>query len=471
MTDFRDSGPPSAADAAHPPAVIVITDLVVLAKHLRLLDAAGQRGLTPLFVFGPETPADELARRRADPEHPLFRLADEEFRHLADTSLDTLLRAVTPWLHDRTVRAVLNVGEVFVEAAGALAQTLGLPGPGTHAARVCRNKLLQRLTAPALAPRFTLVDPDRRTTVTDFPAFPAVLKPASRMSSSGVRAVAGPDAVLPLLPDYGPGELLLLEERVTGREFSVETLVRDGRLLWSGITAKDTNESGTSFFTETGHTSPAPHLTPAQEKLVLDANADFLRAVRFRTGMSHAEFRLTAEDRVVLMEAAARPPGDAITRLWRLATGMDLDAALLDLALGTEPTTAPAARRARQVYLDHPRGRLTDVTCDGAPVHWVGEQGRWPDLPPVTADAPARGHAVLVSRHRGDLLGAQSDSQGRSVSVVLDGPLDTDLDLAATETVRGVTIHTERASGAEGIASVGPGEGAGRAETAEEVVR
>ncbi|MFJ9719244.1 acetyl-CoA carboxylase biotin carboxylase subunit family protein [Streptomyces sp. NPDC101213] len=451
MTTFRDSGARSAADAAapHRPAVIVITDLVVIAKHLRLLDTAGRRGVTPLFVFGPETPGDELARHRRDPRHPLSRLADEDLRHVADTSLDTLLRAVAPWLRDRPVRAVLNVGEVFVEAAGALAQSLGLPGPGAHAARVCRNKLLQRLAAPALAPRWMLLDPARPPAADGWDTYPAVLKPASRMSSSGVRAVAGPDAVPPLLPDYGPDELLLLEERITGREFSVETLVRDGAVLWAGITAKDTNESATSFFTETGHTSPAPHLTPAQEKLLFDANAEFLRAVRFGTGMSHAEFRLTAEDRVVLMEAAARPPGDAITRLWRLATGMDLDAALLDLALGTEPSTAPPRRRARQVYLDHPRGLLADVTAEDVPVHWVGERGRWPDLPPLAGDAPARAHAVLVSRSRGDLLGDLSDSRGRSVSVVLDAPLGSDLDPTTQDATARVTIRAVQPSPAE----------------------
>ncbi|MGK4579118.1 ATP-grasp domain-containing protein [Kitasatospora sp. HPMI-4] len=454
MTAFRASSAPPATDAAETdrPAVIVITDLVVLSKHLRLLDAAEQRSVAPLFVFGPETPADELARHRRDPKHALSRVADDDLRHIADTSLDTLLRTVAPWLRDRPVRAVLNVGEVFVDAAGALAQTLGLPGPGTHAARVCRNKLLQRLAAPALAPRWTLLDPTRVTGAEDWDVFPAVLKPASRMSSSGVRAITGPHAIPPLLPQYGPDELLLLEERIAGREFSVETLVRDGAVLWAGITAKDTNESDTSFFTEVGHTSPAPHLTPEQEKLLLDANTEFLEAVRFGTGMSHTEFRLTAENRVVLMEAAARPPGDAITRLWRLATGMDLDAALLDLALGAEPATTRPRRRARQIYLDHPQGLLADVTAENTPVHWVSEQGRWPDLPPVAEGAPPRDHAVLVSRHRGDLLGAQSDSQGRSVSVVLDGPLDTDLDSAAQDAARRVTIHTTVRSAPAGTA-------------------
>ncbi|MGW2824466.1 ATP-grasp domain-containing protein [Streptomyces sp. NPDC001443] len=423
-------------------AVVVITDLVVLAKHLRLLDLTEQRGVTPLFVFGPETPAEELARHRSDPAHPLSRIPDEGLRHVTDTSLDTVLRAVTPWLHEHSVRAVLNVGEVFVEAAGALAQTLGLPGPGTHAAQVCRNKVLQRLAAPALAPRWTLLDTTRSAAADGWEVFPAVLKPASRMSSSGVRAITEPAAVGPLLPDYGADELLLLEERIEGREFSVETLVRDGRVLWAGITAKDTNESGTSFFTETGHTSPAPHLTPDQERLLLGANTEFLRSVRFGTGMSHAEFRLTADDRVVLMEAAARPPGDAITRLWRLATGMDLDAALLDLVLGVEPVIASPRRRARQAYLDHPRGLLADVTADGVPVHWVSEQGQWPDLLPIPKEAPPRGHAVLVSRHHGDVLGDQSDSKGRSVSVVLDAPLDDDIDAAVLGAIRSITIHT-----------------------------
>ncbi|MEU1291212.1 ATP-grasp domain-containing protein [Streptomyces sp. NPDC005840] len=436
MTTFRASGPPPAAD----PAVVFVTDLIVFAKHLRLLDAARLRGVTPLFVFGPETAGRDLARHRADPDHPLSRVPDGDVVHVPDTSLETLLRGVAPWLRERRVRAVLNIGEVFVEAAGALAQSLGLPGPGTHAAQVCRNKLLQRLAAPALAPRWTVLGADRAGDAERFGAYPAVLKPASRMSSSGVRAVAGPADVVPLLPEYGPGELVLLEERITGREYSVESLVRDGVVLWAGITAKDTNEADTAFFTETGHTSPAPHLTPAQEALLLDANSAFLGAVRFGTGMGHTEFRLTGGDRVVLMEAAARPPGDAITRLWRLATGMDQDAALLDLALGTDPVTAPPRRRARQVYLDHPRGLLTDVRADDVPVHWVGERGRWPDLPPAAADAPSRGHAVLVSRSRGDLLGDQADSRGRSVSVVLDGPLGADLDAVARDAARAVTI-------------------------------
>ncbi|TQM85362.1 ATP-grasp domain-containing protein [Saccharothrix saharensis] len=404
------------------PAVVVVTDLVVLCRHLDLVAEIRGRDLEPVLVFGPETPAAELAARRADPAHPLSSVT--EVVHVPDYGLDTLLGAVVG-LGDRLdVRGIVSCGELFVDAAGALAQALGLPGPGGQAARVARNKLLQRLTAPSLAPRWRLVGPDRRV---EWDEFPAVLKPIGRMSSSGVLEV-GSRAELDAALAATPGdELLLVEERVRGPEYSVEALVHDGEVVWAGVTAKRTNESGTAFFTEMGHTSPAGGLDARQEDLLLDANAVLLDALGFGSGMSHAEFRLDG-GRVVLMEVAARPPGDAITKLWLLSSGAPLEPALLDLALGVRPKPPARLRRAQQVYLDHPRGVLRDVRCDAAEVSWITDDGRWPGFAPAQPDAPARLCAVVVTRRRGDVLGEVADSGGRSVSVVVDCPLGEDVD-------------------------------------------
>ncbi|QIB42672.1 ATP-grasp domain-containing protein [Streptomyces aureoverticillatus] len=428
--------------ASVPPAVVVITDLVVFCRHLDLIKEIESRGLRPLFVFGPETPADRLALHRGDPGHPLSRVA--EAVHVADCELDTLLAGVRTYLTDYDVQAVLNCGEAFVEPAGALAETLGLPGPGAHAARVCRHKVLQRLAAPHLAPHWAMLGRTGQASAAayDWEVFPAVLKPAGRMSSSGVRSVADTAELWNELADYPPDEMLLLEERVRGAEFSVESLVHEGEILWSGITAKNTNEAGTRYFTETGHTSPAPGLTPAEETRLLEANASLLRALSFRTGMSHAEFRLSGE-RVALMEIAARPPGDAITKLWHLATGRPLEPALVDLALGVRPDVPTARRRARQIYLDHPVGVLSDVVCtEDVPVSWVSTDGAWPHFAPVEPDAPARLAAVIVTREAGQELGEWRDSGGRAVSVIADGPLDEDLHAAAERLARAVHITT-----------------------------
>ncbi|AZM56026.1 carboxylase [Streptomyces sp. WAC 01529] len=438
------------ADSA-PPAVVVLTDLVVFCRHLDLIAEIESRGLTPLFLFGPETPADRLALHRGDPRHPLSRVARAV--HVDDCELDTLLAGVRTYLTDYRVQAVLNCGEVFVEPAGALAEVLGLPGPGAHAARVCRHKVLQRLAAPELAPHWAMLGrAGQAAAVADeWQDFPAVLKPAGRMSSSGVRSVADSAELRAELAQYPPDEMLLLEERVRGAEFSVETLVYEGEVLWSGITGKNTNEDGTRYFTETGHTSPAPGLSAAEEDRLLAANASLLRSIGFRTGISHAEFRLSGEG-VALMEVAARPPGDAITKLWHLATGSPLEPALLDLALGERPTVPAPRRRARQVYLEHPSGVLSDVTCaEDVPVSWVTTDGAWPRFTPVEPDAPARLVAVIVTREAGQQLGQWSDSGGRAVSVVVDGPLDEDLQGAAERLAKAVHISTgDRGDGTDG---------------------
>ncbi|MFE5868447.1 acetyl-CoA carboxylase biotin carboxylase subunit family protein [Streptomyces roseifaciens] len=364
--------------------------------------------------------------------------------HVPDCELDTLLAGVRTYLTDYDVQAVLNCGEVFVEPAGALAEALGLPGPGAHAARVCRHKVLQRLAAPHLAPHWAMLGrAEQAPAAADaWQSFPAVLKPAGRMSSSGVRSVANAAELRTELAQYPPDEMLLLEERVHGAEFSVETLVYEGEILWSGITRKNTNEDGTRYFTETGHTSPAPGLSPAEEARLLEANASLLRAISFRTGMSHAEFRLSGE-RVALMEIAARPPGDAITKLWHLATGRPLEPALVDLALGQRPDIPAPRRRARQIYLDHPVGVLADVECaEDVPVSWVSKDVAWPHFASVEPDAPARLAAVIVTREAGQELGEWSDSGGRAVSVVVDGPLGEDLQVAAERLAKAVHITT-----------------------------
>ncbi|GAA4891698.1 hypothetical protein GCM10023237_07150 [Streptomyces coeruleoprunus] len=312
--------------------------------------------------------------------------------------------------------------------------------------------MLQRLAAPALAPRWTQVGPEARGAaldgdddtlarlVGDVP-LPAVLKPAGRMSSSGVRAVESLAELRTELAQYPQDETLLLEERARGAEYSVEALVCSGETVWAGITAKDTNECATRYFTETGHTSPAPALGAADEARLLDANARLLDAIGFGTGMSHAEFRL-GPDGAVLMEVAVRPPGDAITKLWHLATGRPLEPALLDLALGERPLVAPQRRRARQVYLDHPHGELADVVCDDAPVSWITRDGAWPEFVPTTSDAPPRLCAVIVTRDTGDTLGDLTDSGGRAVSIVVDAPGDEDIHAVAERFAKTVRVRT-----------------------------
>ncbi|MCX3061848.1 ATP-grasp domain-containing protein [Streptomyces beihaiensis] len=429
---------PSIPD--RPQAVLLMGDLVVLARQGRLVRETISRGLVPLAVVSTDTDLARLDAARSDASHCLHGLA--EVVQVDDARITSVLPAVQPLLGRYDVRAVLSVGEVFVEPVGVLADCLGLPGSGSAAAVICRNKLLQRTAVPEFSPRWQVVPVAQRASFTlPDEAFPAVVKPAGRFYSSGVTEVAGQDELTAALAEFGDDEISLVESRVTGPEFSVEAFVQDGEVLWSGVTAKETNEEQGPYFTELSHTSPAL-LDEADEAALIRANTQILRRVGVRDGMTHGEYRLTS-DGVVLMEIAARLPGDAITFLWELATGEPVEPVMLDLALGIPARFPAPRRRARQQFVDHPHGVLRDVTADGTEVSWPSRDDRWPLMAPVDADAEPGTRGVLVGRLPGDVLGEQLHSGHRSVSVVVDARLDADLDLAAKHAVERVSLHVD----------------------------
>jgi hypothetical protein len=408
-------------------AVVFMGDMVVVARQERLVTEAVRRGLAPILVMRTNQDPARLARRQSDPDHPLSLI--REVVWVEDERVETVLAALTPVLRRYRPVAVVSTGEIFVEAVALLADCLGLRGTGSAAARICRNKLFQRLTAPGLAPDWIAVPPGARATID--PAtltFPVVVKPVGRYYSSGVRQVDRPADLAAVLAGYPDDECLLVERRVRGPEFSVEALVQ----------AKRTNEHTTRYFTEMGHTSPAP-LPTDETRALVEANTDLIRRLGLRDGMTHAEFRLE-DKRPVLMEIAARMPGDGITFLWELATGRPVEPTVLDIALGV-PTDYPApARRASQIFLNHPAGRLVDVSAGSDRVSWVERDDRWPAFRPVPAQAPPGRRAVIVGRSVGDLLGDVPDSTGRCASVIFDAPLDAPFDDVEKEFMADVSI-------------------------------
>ncbi|MEV6447557.1 MFS transporter [Amycolatopsis sp. NPDC051716] len=424
------------------PAVIVMSDLAALARQHRLITDIAERGLTPLVIVGPVTDLEKLSKYIEDETHPLSRIA--EVRKLPGPAVDGVLASVQDWIADFDVRGVICSGEVFVDPAGALAEALGLPGTGAWAARVCRDKVMQRVILRDHGPVSRAFAPHQRDAVKS-DVYPCVVKPAGRMFSSGVFRVADEAELRAALTEYGPEETILVEELVSGPEFSVEALVHHGEVVWSGVTGKLTNEDNSRYFTEIGHTSPAA-IPLAESNALVEANTAILKALRFGSGITHAEFRLR-DGQPVLMEIAARLPGDAIMMLWHLATGRPLEPAMVDLALGVRPEHPAVTRRAVQRFVEHHPGRLTDVRYAGSPVSWISEEGRWPTVEPSAAEAPSRCASVMVGLPRGASLGPLYDSNGRSACVVADLPwgADPETEVAAFVDRVELTIEAEPA--------------------------
>jgi biotin carboxylase len=406
-----------------PSAVMVMSDLAALARQHSLITDIAERGLVPLVVVGPTTDLAKLTAHIEDDTHPLSRIA--AVRQLPGPAIDSVLASVQDWIADYDVRGVICSGEVFVDPCGVLSEMLGLPGPGPWAARVCRDKVMQRVVLREHGPSWRAFAPHDRDAATS-EVYPCVVKPSGRMFSSGVVRVSDEAELRAALGQYGPDETILVEELVTGPEFSVEALVHRGEVVWSGVTAKLTNEDSSRYFTEIGHTSPAD-LPLAESSALIAANAAILKALRFDSGITHAEFRLR-DGQPVLMEVAARLPGDAIMMMWHLATGKALEPAILDLALGIRPEYPAATRRAVQRFVEHRPGTLADVRYEGQAVSWIADDGYWPSVTPSDAEAPARCAAVMVGLPRGAELRTLNDSSGRSACVVVDLPWGADPD-------------------------------------------
>ncbi|WP_406727110.1 ATP-grasp domain-containing protein [Streptomyces sp. GD-15H] len=297
--------------------------------------------------------------------------------------------------------AVLGFAEPHVLAAAMLQHRLGVPGPGLDAATVSRNKALQR----GEFRRASLPQPDHRHTVRLSDAsewaldrLPVVVKPVSLQGSVGVERIDTPgqwrDAVR-RRDDEGP---LLVESYVEGPEYSIEALVRDGKVLFTNLTRKET--TGAPFFVElfheAGHGARRPALREAADELCHGV----VETLRVVTGIVHLEFRARADDDLVIMEVAVRTPGDHILEIVSLAHGFDVYGAVLRMALGEEPELPSAGqeptRSAGSLFLGADRtGVLTSLDL----TDWAGRSG-------VVRHAArlAPGAAVRPAENSGDRL-------------------------------------------------------------------
>jgi hypothetical protein len=440
MSDHRRVG------AERPSAFILTGALPVVCRDSVYIDDLRRRDLKVLVM----TPADfhrYAAAHRDDPAHPASGIDEVAFIEGSVASEGSFLPGVIEhagrWRESYDVVGIYAVGETLVEPTGLVADYFDLPFPGLRAARACRSKYLQRWYLPDLSPASVLIPPGARGSVHDTAVrYPAVVKPATRHSSQGVQMVHDHAELAAQLAEYPAQETILVEQKITGQEYSVESLTQDGKTLYTSVTRKETTDVDSQYFVEMAHTVPAAR--DEAWDAVQWANDAMLDRLGVENGITHAEWRLDERGQAHLMEVAARTPGDGIMVLYRLATGRRMEPEILRIALG-EPFDYPAARRhARQVYLGHRPGILVDVEVDwpGVEARWVDDGNPWPDIPALPADAPPALRAVLVYEARGTELGPIRSSDDRAVTFFIDAPTMAELDEIEERVRRAVTIHT-----------------------------
>jgi biotin carboxylase len=184
------------------------------------------------------------------------------------------------------------------------------------------------------SPKFALVDDDDHYQITGF-KFPLIVKPTDRSGSRGVEKVLDPvqlEEAISRARKESFEHKAVIEEFVTGREISVESISYQGKHYILQITDKVT--TGSPFFVELEHHQPSSlpeNVKQRVREIVLCA----LDALHIKYGASHAELKITEDGDIRVIEIGARMGGDFIgSDLVKLSTGYDFLKGVIDVAFG-----------------------------------------------------------------------------------------------------------------------------------------
>lgn len=176
--------------------------------------------------------------------------------------------------------------------------------------------------------------------------FPVIVKPVDRSGSRGItklNSMKGMKEAIENAMEQGFEKCALVEEFVTGKEYSVEYISMNGKHRFLAMTQKYT--TGAPCFIETGHLEPAPVDVKTLHN-VQQVVSHALDSLGIKNGASHSEIKIDKYGNIKIIEIGGRMGGDCIgSSLVHLSTGFDFVDAVIDVALGKEPTTEKNSSR------------------------------------------------------------------------------------------------------------------------------
>jgi len=182
------------------------------------------------------------------------------------------------------------------------------------------------------SPKFVIAD--ENYSVENF-RIPLIVKPTDRSGSRGVKKIEDLiqlSEAVKRAQNESFSHQAIIEEYVSGSEVSVESISWEGKHYILAITDKVITEE--PYFVELEHHQPSLLPDEVQHKIKHET-LKALDALNVIYGASHAEFKITSEGEVYVIEVGARMGGDFIgSHLVRLSTGYDFLKGVIDVALG-----------------------------------------------------------------------------------------------------------------------------------------
>lgn len=259
--------------------------------------------------------------------------------------------------------------DIAMTTVNFVANELGLTGNSLQCTMVTTNKFEMRrqLSGTNIAcPGFVKFDlqPPYDLNLSKNLNYPLIVKPVDRSGSRGVTKVGNPadlEYAVNRAMEESFSKSVIVEEFISGNEYSVEMISWKGKHHFLAITEKVT--SGYPYFVELEQHEPANLSEPMQQKII-ELVSDALTVLGVQYGGSHSELMVDAEGNLNIIEIGARMGGDNIgAKLVQMSTGYDFVKGVIEVAMGIEPTIIkPASNYAGIYYLTPPKGKVKSIT-------------------------------------------------------------------------------------------------------------
>lgn len=246
--------------------------------------------------------------------------------------------------------------------------------------------------------------------------YPLILKPRDNSGSRGIifcETKADAEKGLAEAFGFSKKESILVEEFIGGKEYSIEALHFGGQTHVLQITEKIVTPH--PYNVELGHIQPAELDFETKNKIenLVAKSAD---ALNFQNCASHAEMKIN-DDGIFIIETSPRLGGDFITsKLVPLSTGIDMETALIKIALGQKPNLNADRERASAVfYFNLKKEIISDTTVFNGIENRFGVEDFAFDLkegmrvPQIKNSLDRYGHIILSADNRKILLELAGD--------------------------------------------------------------
>jgi isopentenyl diphosphate isomerase/L-lactate dehydrogenase-like FMN-dependent dehydrogenase/biotin carboxylase len=239
------------------------------------------------------------------------------------------------------ISGVLTVGTDASATVAAVANALNLPGIKFEDAIAATNKIKMRtrffehgVPSPHFFPVWSLSDAKKACKVL---GFPVVIKPSDNMGARGVVRIDNKNQIadaFAFAKSASPSGELIIEEFMEGHELSIDAVVFNGEVTFTGIA--DRIIEYPPHFVETGHTMPS-QLPKEMQDSACEVMKAGIKALGIHLGCAKGDIKIT-KDGPKIGELAARLSGGFMSAYtYPLSTGVNLMRAAIEIALGQEP--------------------------------------------------------------------------------------------------------------------------------------